>query len=196
MEINGGQTAINAPESNVTITIDGFHDGAFELLQLKKNEHRCGHDALLLAAFLPENSRGKLADLGTGTGAAGFASAHLFPGLDVLLVERKPNLAELLHKSIALPINHALSARLSVLVADVTLSGHQRSRAGLRPDQFDCVIANPPYNDHSHRIPSNAERAESYMMLETELESWVRTAVAILKPGGIFLPDIPHNRTG
>jgi len=79
----------------IETTRDKFHDGLFEVLQPAKRGNRSGMDALLLAAALPKNSSGILADLGSGAGVAGLAALNLNPELKLLAVEKNPEMAEL-----------------------------------------------------------------------------------------------------
>ena len=74
-------------ETKLPPTRDMFHDAAFEILQ-PVNGHRAGLDALLLAAALPENAEGTVADLGAGAGTAGLAALNLNRELDLLAVEK------------------------------------------------------------------------------------------------------------
>lgn len=68
-------------------TLDAFHRGAFHLIQPRRG-HRAGMDAMMLAASLPGSFAGRLADLGSGAGAAGLAVATRCPDATVALVEQ------------------------------------------------------------------------------------------------------------
>ena len=57
----------------IATTIDAFHRGRFHLVQPAKGAHRSGIDAMILAASVPPDFSGMLADLGAGAGAAAFA---------------------------------------------------------------------------------------------------------------------------
>ena len=165
---------------------DVFFRGGFEVLQPLKDGHRSGSDALLLAASLPENATGSLADLGSGAGVAGLAAAVANPLLDITLVELDPQMAQLARESLALPANRMLHGRITVLQADVTLSGEKREAAGLANNFFDHVIMNPPYNHSAQRVSPDQLRSLAHSMGEGGLDPWLRTAAAILKPGGML----------
>lgn len=168
----------------IETTRDKFHDGLFEVLQPAKRGNRSGMDALLLAAALPKNSSGILADLGSGAGVAGLAALNLNPELKLLAVEKNPEMAELARKSLQLSGNAALRNKTKVIEYDVTASCINRLKAGLEPDSVDNIIMNPPYNMSRQRAPKDIIKAEAFMMGEGGIDAWFRTAAAITKPGG------------
>ncbi|MBW8318153.1 MAG: methyltransferase, partial [Rhizobium sp.] len=59
-----------------------------------------------------------------------------------------------------------------------------RVAAGLADDVFDHVIMNPPFNDAGDRRTPDQLKAEAHAMTEDLFESWIRTAGAIMVPGG------------
>ncbi|PYE36165.1 tRNA1(Val) A37 N6-methylase TrmN6 [Rhizobium sp. PP-F2F-G38] len=167
-------------------TVDSFHRGRFHLVQPLGRGHRAGMDAMLLAALVPDTGRGavKVADLGAGAGAAGMAVAVRVLSAQVLLVERAPEMATFARRSIALPQNAAFADRLDVLEADVALTGRARIAAGLPSDIFDHVVMNPPFNNGADRRTPDALKAEAHAMSDGLFDAWIRTAGAILRPGG------------
>ncbi|MGO4566604.1 tRNA1(Val) (adenine(37)-N6)-methyltransferase [Rhizobium sp. 2YAF20] len=171
---------MNAPAE----TVDAFHRGAFHIVQPKGRGHRSGMDAMLLASLVDDQRPVRVADLGAGAGAAGFAVASRLKRAEVVLFERSVEMASFAAKSLALPENARLAARVSVAAADVTLTGKARNDAGLADDSFHHVIMNPPFNDGSDRLTPDALKAEAHAMTEGLFESWVRTAGAIMIPGG------------
>lgn len=178
------QTAI---EEKPEITRDGFLDGKFEALQPVGKGHRAGLDAILLAASLPQNISGRLADLGSGSGVAGLAAIALRRGLNVTLVENNPLMVDLAAQSSKLGKNAQLRHRVEVLQADITLSGEHRQKAGLLAGSFDYVIMNPPYNDATtNQVSGDETRAQAHIMGSGGLDAWMRTATAILKPRGMM----------
>jgi tRNA1(Val) A37 N6-methylase TrmN6 len=165
-------------------TIDAFHFGGFHIVQPSGRGHRAGMDAMLLAAMVVAERPIHVADLGAGAGAAGMGVAARLHEARVLLVEKSAEMADYARKSMALPENAAIAGRLSLLEADVTLSGRARVAAGLVDDAFDHVIMNPPFNHADDRRAPDALKAEAHAMNGDLFEQWVRTAGAILKPGG------------
>ncbi|WFU48276.1 tRNA1(Val) (adenine(37)-N6)-methyltransferase [Sinorhizobium terangae] len=165
-------------------TVDAFHRGRFHLIQPLGQGHRSGMDAMLLASLVSCRDRCRVADLGAGAGAAGMAVASRLEEADVLLVERSAVMAGFARRSLALPQNAYFASRVSVLEADVSLNGKARTAAGLPDDAFDHVIMNPPFNDAADRKTPDSLKAEAHAMTDDLFEAWIKTAGAIMKPGG------------
>lgn len=166
-------------------TLDAFHNGKFFLVQPSDAGHRAGMDAMLLAATVADGAAGVLADLGAGAGAAGLAAISRLPGLSAVLIERAPVMADCARRSLALAENAHLAPRARVIEADVSLQGRQRRAAGLADNAFDYVILNPPFNSGTDRKTPDPLKAEAHAMESDDVfERWLRTAAAILKPGG------------
>lgn len=168
----------------VTETVDAFHYGRFHVVQPKGTGHRSGMDAMLLASLVSGEGPMRVADLGAGAGAAGLAVASRIEKAQVLLVERSLLMADFARKTLALDENAALAGRVFVLEADVALAGKARVAAGLADDVHDHVIMNPPFNDGTDRRTPDALKAEAHAMEDDLFERWIKTAGAILKPGG------------
>ena len=180
---------------NPSETIDAFHRGAFHIVQPKGRGHRSGMDAMLLAALVADERPIRVADLGAGAGAAGMAVASRLDRADVVLFERSPDMADFARKSLLLSENARFADRVSVIEADVTLTGKNRNEAGLPDDSFHHVIMNPPFNDASDRLTPDALKAEAHAMTDGLFERWIRTAGAIMIPGGLlFSADLHYHR--
>lgn len=166
-------------------TIDAFHRGRFLVAQPKGRGHRSGMDAMLLASLVADDRPScRVADLGAGAGAAGMAVASRLENAQVFLFERSPEMVAFAERSLELPENARFSGRISVHQADVTLRAKARAAAGLPDNHFHHVIMNPPFNDASDRRTPDGLKAEAHAMTETLFEDWLRTASAILMPGG------------
>ena len=165
-------------------TIDAFHRGAFQVVQPKGRGHRSGMDAMLLAALVADDRPVRVADLGAGAGAAGLAVASRLADAEVVLFERSAEMADYARRSILLPDNAHIAGRVSVVEADVTLTAKARNDAGLTDESFHHVIMNPPFNDAGDRRTPDALKAEAHAMTDGLFESWIRTAGAIMIPGG------------
>ncbi|HWK14886.1 MAG TPA: methyltransferase [Rhizobiaceae bacterium] len=164
-------------------TVDAFHRGAFFVVQ-PPHGHRSGMDAMILAAAVPSPFAGRLADLGAGAGAGGLAVAARCPGSRVVLIERDAAMASYARRTLELAANASLKDRASVLEADVSLVGRARVAAGMADGAFDFAIMNPPFN-HAHDRPTpDALKRDAHLMPKGLLETWLRTAAAIVKPGG------------
>jgi tRNA1(Val) A37 N6-methylase TrmN6 len=185
-------------------TVDQFHRGKFVVVQPKSSGHRSGIDAMLVAAAVPERFEGRVADFGAGAGAVGLAVAARCPKSTVSLVENDQVMAEFARRTIGEDSNAALALRLSVLEADVSLSGNDRVNSGLCDRSFDFVIMNPPFNSSRDRATPDALKAAAHVMSDDLFEEWLRSAAAVLRPGGSMaliarpqsLQDILHACNG
>lgn len=175
---------MSALPQDTSETLDAFHRGAFHLVQPAVKGHRAGADAMILASAVPDGFSGRLVDLGAGAGAAGLAVAARCPETTVTLVERSTFMADFARKTLAHPLNAALSQRVGLIEADVTLAGRARAAAGLPDNAFDFAIMNPPFNEEGDRSTPDALKAEAHVMPKDMFEQWIRTAAAIVKPGG------------
>lgn len=165
-------------------TIDAFHRGRFHVVQPKGEGHRSGIDAMLLASMVVAKGTVRVADLGAGAGAAGLAVAARLENAQVLLVEKFPVMVDYARKSIGLSENAFLADRVRVIEADVTLAGKVRLAAGLEDEVHDHVILNPPFNHAGDRRTPDNLKAEAHALTEGLFEAWLKTAGAIMKPGG------------
>jgi tRNA1(Val) A37 N6-methylase TrmN6 len=172
------------PATDASQTKDAFHRGRFYLLQPAAKGHRSGVDAMILASVVPTDFAGRVADLGAGAGAAGLAVLSRCNSSTAVLIERSDFMTEFARSSLALPENSAFSGRADVMQTDVTLTGKARVAAGLADNSFDFAIMNPPFNQPSDRATPDPVKAEAHVMTKDMMEKWVRTAAAIVKPGG------------
>lgn len=170
--------------TSVSETVDAFHRGRFELLQPKGRGHRAGMDAMLLASLVVDAGPCRVADLGAGAGAAGLAVASRLEKAEVTLFEFSPEMVDFAERGLKLAANAEFAHRVSVRQADVTLRADARRDAGLADNYFNHVIMNPPYNDAGDRKTPDALKATAHAMTDDLFENWLRTAAAIMVPGG------------
>ena len=128
------------------VVADAFLGGRL-LLRQPAEGHRCGTDAVLLAAAAPADFSGLAIDVGAGVGAAGLALALARPGARIGLLENDPFIAGLARANL---LQNKLAGRGQVLEADV-LSKASRRGAGLRDESAGLVITNPPFLDPGRR---------------------------------------------
>ena len=160
-------------------TEDAFLGGRLRLRQ-PRTGHRAGHDAVLLAAATAARPGDRVVDFGAGTGVAGLALASRIRGLDLVLVEIDPALAELARHNAAA---NGLAAR--VVVLDVTSAADAFAEAGLAADSVDVLLMNPPFNDATrHRMSPDVARASAHVATPETLDAWVHAARRVLKSGG------------
>lgn len=166
-------------DSALELTEDAFLGGQLRLRQLKSG-HRAGHDAVLLAAATSARSGDRVADLGAGVGVAGLAVARRIAGIDLVLVELDPVLAELARANAT---SNAIAA--DIIVLDVEADAASFAVAGLGPDSVDTVLMNPPFNDPArHRTSPDKARGVAHVATATTLANWVHAARRILKSKG------------
>jgi tRNA1(Val) A37 N6-methylase TrmN6 len=160
-------------------TEDAFLGGQLRIKQLKSG-HRAGHDAVLLAAATALRSGDRVADLGAGVGVAGLAVAKRVPGIDLILIEIDPVLADLARANA-----DANAIPADVIVLDVEADAAAFAAAGLGPDSVDAVLMNPPFNDPvRHRASPEKARGIAHMATATTLSRWVHAGRRILKSKG------------
>ena len=165
-------------------TVDAFHRGNFHVVQPAEAGHRSGMDAMMLAAAVPDGFAGRRADVGAGAGAAALAVASRCVLSRVVLIERSATMVSYARETLALPGNEQIAARAEVLEADVTLAGRERVAAGLPDSSFDFAIMNPPFNAERDRPTPDRLKQEAHRMPPDLFEAWIRTAAAIVRPGG------------
>lgn len=162
-------------------TDDLFLGGRLRLRQPRRG-HRAGHDAMLLAAATEARPGQRVADLGTGVGAAGLALARRVGGLDLMLVEIDQALAAL-----ACENAQANAIAAHVVVLDVAADAATFAAAGLGPDSVDAVLMNPPFNAAArHQASPDAGRQAAHMAPAELLATWIHAARRVLKSGGVL----------
>jgi len=166
-------------------TVDVFHRGGFSLVQPLGCGHRAGMDAMMLAAAVPDSFDGKLVDLGAGSGAAALAVLSRLKHVEeATLVECSPLMLALAEKTRLHLDNQHLRDRIKIVAADIGLKGKARCKAGLPDNYFDFAIMNPPFNAATDRKTPDIEKAHAHVMETGLWDAWLRTAAAIVKPGG------------
>jgi len=155
------------------------------LLRQPAEGHRCGTDAVLLAAAAPADFSGLAIDVGAGVGAAGLALAVARPGARIGLLENDSFIAGLARANL---LQNKLARRGHVLEADL-LSKASRRDAGLRDESAGLVITNPPFFDPSRArlSPDPRKRRAHAMPTEGALAAWIVASLALVAPGGLFI---------
>ncbi|MBO0664130.1 methyltransferase [Jiella sp. MQZ9-1] len=164
---------------------DAFYDGRFAALQPRGWGYRSGLDALLLAACVPADCTGRIADLGAGSGVVGLAASLKAERATVTLVERQAIMAALCQASLALPDNAALTSRLTVIEADLGAKRAVREAAGLCDGAFDLVLTNPPFHPISYRRPPDPVRDNALFAADDmTLDRWFAVSAALIAARG------------
>src|ERR1700761_4689061 len=161
------------------ITEDAFLGGRLHLRQ-PRSGHRSGHDAILLAAATSARSGDRVVEFGAGVGAAGLALARRIDGIELVLVEIDPQLAQLARDNAS-----GNAIRAEIVVLDVASSAEAFASAGLQADSADAVLMNPPFNDAArHRASPDPARASAHVADSETLETWIHASRRLLKSGG------------
>jgi tRNA1(Val) A37 N6-methylase TrmN6 len=160
------------------VTRDLLLNGRVTLLQPARG-HRAGTDAVLLAAATSASPGERVIDVGAGTGAVGLMIAARTKGLDLILLEKDPDLAALCRENLRLNGLDGLVANADLL------DPASRAEAGLVPEAADVVVTNPPFFE-AGRVRSSPERrrASAHVLPSGGIREWLRAAASLLKPGG------------
>jgi len=159
---------------------DRLLGGRLRLLQPVKG-HRAGSDAVLLAAAVPELGEGSLADFGAGVGTIGLAVALRQPALDVVLVERDPELAALAARNAGL---NGLEERVRTVVCAIGERGGGLAHQGLTTASMAWVAMNPPFFEAGEVRASPVANRRVAHVAGQSLGDWLKEARRVLKPGG------------
>lgn len=171
-----------APLGEAT-TCDAFLGGRIRAYQPRKGP-RAAIDALFLAAAIPAGKgRGEsVLEAGQGSGVASLALAARVDDAHVTGVEIQPALCGLARRNAAL---NGLEGRITVVEADVTAAHGALAEAGLTPESFDHVAANPPFMDAANgRASPDAAIATAHASESGALEAWARFLSRMAAPGG------------
>lgn len=169
------------------LTRNAFLGGKLQLWQ-PRNGYRAGVDPLFLAACVPARAGQGVLELGCGAGTAILSLAVRVPGLRLHGVELQPAYAQLAQRNAA-----DNQVDLHVTCADLN-----DLPDGLRAQQFDHVIANPPYyraGAHTGAADPGRRTALGEM---TPLRDWIDAATRRLTHKGYLhviqradrLPDL------
>ncbi len=144
-----------------------------------------GMDAVLLSGFV-RCERGRLLDLGTGTGILPLLLSAKTKAEHLTGLEIQPDSADMARRSVAM---NDLQERITIVTGDLKEAG-----AIFPPASFDVVTCNPPYIADSHGL-KNASDAKAIARHEVccALADVVNAAAKMLKVGGtlylVYLPE-------
>jgi tRNA1(Val) A37 N6-methylase TrmN6 len=160
------------PETAPDLTDDAILNGRLRLFQPKRG-HRFGHDAILLAAAVPARPGERVAEFGSGVGAASLALLSRVPEIDATLLEIDAGLAALAQQNID---RNGFADRARALTRDVTAPSEH--------GPFDHIFMNPPFNDRRHQPSPEPGRRLAHAAELDLLPLWIESARTSLLPGG------------
>ncbi|MEP0942714.1 MAG: methyltransferase [Rhizobiaceae bacterium] len=169
-----------------SVTTDHFLDHGIVVQQFAGSGHRSGLDAIMLAATVPKEIDGRVADIGAGAGVVGMAIAHRCLDAKVDLFEIDAGLSTLSSQSIGLPHNHHLAGRVASHMGDVAVAADLLATAGQKPGSYACIVANPPYNDKSHRTSPDPRKSAAHMAQPATAQTWVKAAAQMAAHRGLL----------
>lgn len=154
-------------------THDRFLNGAVTVVQ-PAHGYRAGLDAVLLAASLGAGTGSRLAEAGSGAGAALLCAAHRLRECALTGFEREVDLVVLARQGIAA---NGVYERVSVREHDIS------ERPGDMENAFDQAFSNPPFFEPG-AVRAPAPGKEAAYLATTPLKAWVLFLHHITKPGG------------
>lgn len=162
------------------LTHDAFLGGRLVIAQ-PRSGYRAGVDPVLLAASVPALSGQAVLELGCGGGVASLCLARRVDGVELCGVEVQSAYADLAGRN---ALRNSLE--MSVYVCDLA-----QLPKDVVQQQFDHVIANPPYYDRARGTRANDPGREAGLGEVLALDSWVEVASRRLKPKGLatFIQD-------
>ena len=161
------------PPHDADLTKDDFLGGRLQLLQPRAG-YRAGIDPVVLAASVEARKGQSILDLGCGVGTAALCIGRRVPGVSLVGLEVQEPYADLARR------NGALNG----LLFDVVTGDVAQMPDALKAQQFDHVIANPPYFDRAASTRAPAADKERALGENTALSVWVNAAAKRAAPGG------------
>lgn len=155
-----------------------FHFKSFSILSQDKGL-RVTTDACLLGAIARADSKGKILDIGTGTGVVALLMAQRYPDCQIDAIEIEPVVALQALYNIQ---NSPFKDRVHLIQADFLQydSGHQ----------YACIVSNPPYfKDHLEKAQSEKNTAIHASQLRHP--AMIEKVAAHLQTDGCFYCILP-----
>jgi tRNA1Val (adenine37-N6)-methyltransferase len=172
-----------APEE----TLDTLEIGEIKIIQ-KKDGYRYSIDAFLLADFALRHLRGKIAELGTGSGIIAHILALKQEIEEIVAVEIQEEFYRRAIRSLAL--NPATAPKIQLLPADIKSLPKRYP-----PGSFDGIVCNPPYREvGSGRINPKDEKAIARHEIKITLADILKTSRYLLKNKGKLCMIYPADR--
>ncbi|MGX9355394.1 tRNA1(Val) (adenine(37)-N6)-methyltransferase [Roseobacteraceae bacterium S113] len=154
-------------------TDNAFLGGRLQLLQ-PRDGYRAGVDPVFLAAACQPKTGARVLELGCGVGTALLCLGTRVPGLSLTGVELMPA-----HAALARLNSQRNHMGMRVVEADLS-----DLPADLRQEQFDVVMANPPYFERDAGTASRNASKEAGRGEGVALDVWVDVAARRLAPKG------------
>lgn len=166
------------------VTDDMFLGGKLSILQ-PKHGYRAGLDAVLLAAAVAvcPGRPMRILDVGAGVGTVGLCAARRLEQAEVVLLEREAELVELAAANV---VRNGLEGRVRVCAGEIGGRAEDLDRAGLAPESFTHVLANPPFYTAGEATASDSKlKSAAHVMDGGDFDSWGRFLARMAAPHGL-----------
>lgn len=171
-------TAAIAPLTDGGADDDLLLGGRVRIVQ-PPDGYRAAIDPVLLAAVTDAEPSHRVLDVGTGTGAAALCLAARLPGVRIVGLESRPEVAEMASRNATL---NGVPGRVLVMRGDL-----KRPPPALAPASFDRVMMNPPYlKAGAASVPPDPYKAAANVEGEATLADWIGFAALMLKSRGVL----------
>lgn len=166
---------------------DAFWGGQVVLSQPRKG-FRAGTASVLLAAWLEPQTRGLVVDLGAGVGSVGLMAAKRLPAIQVLGLERDPDMA-------ALGQSNARGLGLEQRVRLQALDVFDAARlAASCTEPAAALVCNPPFTQQGHGRPAQDDYRAAAHQSPWRLEDWMGVAKRCVRAGGWLYWVLPASQ--
>jgi tRNA1(Val) A37 N6-methylase TrmN6 len=155
------------------LSCNAFLGGKVQIWQPVRG-YRAGVDPVLLAATIPARAGQRVLELGSGVGVASLCLAARVPGVEVTGLEIQPEYADLARRN---AVENA--ADFTVITGDL-----QQLPEALKQQQFDHVMANPPYFRREAGTGATDPGRDLALGGDTPLSLWVEVAAKRCAPRG------------
>jgi len=192
---------VNATIATPDWSDDTFFGGRLTLRQ-RRQGHRAGTDAVLLASLVSPDARGHAIDAGAASGAAGLMAALRAPRLAIDSIEIDADDCAMAAHNIAA---NGLAERCRILNADLLAPEAERKAAGLVKGGANYILSNPPYlTAGAARLSPDPARARAHALPEDGLARWCRALTWLAAPDALLavihradaLPDLLYALDG
>lgn len=161
----------------------------FRFKQFYIHHHQCamkvGTDGILLGAWASHTSCQRILDLGTGSGLIAIMLAQRYPEADIIGVERDPLSAQ---QATANAQQSPWANRIHMVQQDVETFVQQWQKT---QQQFDLIVANPPYFTKGIDCTSEARNLARYQ--QQSHFNWLQLAETCLHPNGKICFILPFD---
>ncbi len=155
-------------------TLSPFIRGKVKIIQKKKG-YRFNLDSVLLADFFKKRKKGKIIDLGTGSGIILILISLRYRDLDFYALEIQDSLYDIAQRNFKLN-----QLNVHVIKGDV-----KNIKDLFPPHSFEYVITNPPYFKTGKK-PKNPEISTAKTEEKASTRDFIKSASYLLKDNGSF----------